>query len=112
MNTNAAVTDPPPAKKSKVGAKYPDNEPTVKLLDDLSKEITECWKSLGRKLDVEERDIDCIVGDPRNPRDDEKAMQMLKTWLAQGSATYEKLAEALTEVGKGRLAKKVLLENK
>ena len=106
MNTNIAITDPPLAKKSKVDEKNPDNEPTVKVLDDLSKEITTCWKSLGRKLDVKECDIDCIVGNPRFPREDEKAMEMLKKWLNLGSATYVKLAEALTEVDMGRLAKK------
>lgn len=61
--------------------------------------------SLGRKLGVDEDYLECIDENSCSGVV-EKAMKMLKRWRNLGSATYEKLGEALTKVGKGRLAEK------
>ena len=94
-------TDSPPA-----GQKDPDSVPTVQVLDDLAKEITDCWKSLGRQLGVDQKKIESISLQGIKP--DDKAFEMLKVWRDKGGryATYGKLAEALKHVGMGRLAEK------
>ena len=76
-------------------------------LDDLSKAITTCWASLGRKLGVDEDVIDDITeNNVQCPSPKEKALRMLKVWRKKGKAsTIVILAAALREVDKGRLAK-------
>ena len=76
-------------------------------LDDLSRRITTCWASLGRKLGVNEDVIDGItVNNVQYPSPEEKALKMLKGWHEKGKAsTIVILAAALREVDKGRLAK-------
>ena len=75
-------------------------------LDDLSRRIATCWKSLGRKLEVDEHVLDEIIeNNIQYPGPNEKALQMLKTWHDKGKAsTIRKLAAGLRELGKGRLA--------
>ena len=95
-------TDSPPADQ-----KDPDcSVPTVKVLDDLAKEISSCWESLGRQLGVDQSKIESISHQHIIP--DNKAFEMLKVWRNKDGrhATYDKLAEALTHVGMGRLAEK------
>ena len=78
-------------------------------LDDLSKGITTCWASLGRKLGVNEDVIEGITtNNVQYPSPEEKALQMLKAWAKKGKAsTIAKLAAALRKVHKGRLAEQL-----
>ena len=75
-------------------------------LDDLSRRITTCWASLGRKLGVNEDVIDGItVNNFQYPSPEEKALKMLKGWRKKGKASsIVELAAALRKVGKGGLA--------
>ena len=78
-------------------------------LDDLSRRITTYWESLGRKLAVAEYVLEEIIeNNIQYPSPHQKALQMLKTWREKGKAsTIAKLAAALRELGKGRLAKQL-----
>lgn len=75
-------------------------------LDDLSRRITTCWASLGRKLGVNEDILDGItVNNFQYPSPEEKALKMLKGWRKKGKASsIVELAAALRKVGKGGLA--------
>ena len=75
-------------------------------LDDLSRRITTCWASLGRKLGVNEDVIDGITeNNVQYPSPEKKALRMLKVWRKKGKAsTIVKLAAALREAGKRDLA--------
>ena len=75
-------------------------------LDDLSKRLARCWDSLGRKLDVDENQIENIAESNHLTTPSKKAFEILKSWKNSGeSVTYGKLAAALREEGMGRLAK-------
>ena len=78
-------------------------------LDDLSKRITTNWESLGRKLEVAEYVLEGItVNNVEYPSPEKKAVQMLKAWFDKGKgSTIAKLAAALRELGKGRLAEQL-----
>ena len=78
-------------------------------LDKLSKGITACWPSLGRHLGVNEDVLDGITeNNVQYPSPEKKAMQMLKAWYEKGKgSTIAKLAAALRELGKGRLAEQL-----
>ena len=80
--------------------------PTFEELDDLSRQITGFWASLGRKLGVREEELDCILANNTQfVSPPSKAYQMLKAWKNQGkSATCEQLARSLRALSKGRLA--------
>ena len=80
-------------------------------LDDLSRRITPCWKSVGRKLKVAEYVLEEITeNNIQYPKPQEKALQMLKAWKNRGKAsTIGELAAALREVRKVLLAEQ--LEN-
>ena len=84
--------------------------PTVQVLDDLAKEITTCWESIGRHLGVGQPTIDCISMSLQHIRPEQKAFQMLNAWRDQGSlrssSTHRRLAEALRHVHMDRLAEK------
>ena len=85
-----------------------NGHPTIYELDNLSKGITGCWQSVGRKLGVDEDVIeDILENNVQHIKPHEKSFQMLKTWHDQGrSSTYETLATALRGLGKGRLAER------
>ena len=81
--------------------------PAIRVLDDLSGEVTGCWYSLGIHLGVKEETIDDIRGNNNeHPRPKQKAFEMLKAWRDMGSATYGELGRALKHVDKGLLANK------
>ena len=85
---------------------------TTAELDDLSKEITTYWKTLGRHLGVGEYVLEGItVNNVQYPSPDEKATEMLKIWHNQGDSTYRQLTAALRKVGKRRLAKRFEVSN-
>ena len=88
-------------------------KPTLDELDDLSKGITGCWQSVGRKLGVDEEVMEGILeNNNQHTKPHEKAFEMLKRWYDQGrSSTYGKLAAALREVGKARLADRFEVNN-
>ena len=90
-----------------------NGKPTIDELDDLSKAITGCWQSLGRKLRVDEEAIeDILENNSQHANPHGKAFEMLKRWYDQGrSSTYGKLAAALKEVGKARLAERFEVSN-
>ena len=89
-----------------------NGKPTIDELDDLSKGITGCWQSLGRKLRVDEEAIENISENNQYTKPQQKAFEMLKMWHDQGrSSTYGKLAAALREVGEARLAERFEVSN-
>ena len=78
-------------------------------LDDLSRRITTYWQSLGRKLQVAEYVLEEIIeNNIQYPRPHQKALQMLKFWHEKGKdSTIAKLAAAVRELYKGRLAEQL-----
>ena len=91
-------------KKRKID---PDSEPSEHALNNLAKEITYFWESLGRQLGVKEANIQCIrANNVQFPSPEDKAFQILMAWYDKGDSTYRKLEEALTAEDKGRLVKK------
>ena len=89
------------------------SEPAMKVLNDLSREVTDCWYSLGIQLGVKETALANIDGNnPQHTSPQQKAFKMLVTWYDLGSATYGELAEALKHVGKDRLAKEYCAADK
>ena len=79
--------------------------PSVKELNDLSGEVTECWESLAIHLEVKAGTIDNIRGNNiQFPSPKQKAFQALIAWRDMGSATYGELGRALKHNGMGRLA--------
>ena len=82
--------------------------PTIKVLEDLSKDICTCWETLGRMLGLSEQEmVDIYVGHLQFPSPQSKAFQMLMVWHRQGShSTYGKLAQALSDIDKSHLAEK------
>ena len=103
LDIQTAYTDSPAA-----GPKDPERVPTVQVLDDLAKEITTCWQSIGRHLGVSQRTIESISMSVQHIRPEHKAFEMLNAWRDQGesSSTHRRLAEALRHVHKDRLAEK------
>lgn len=69
----------------------PDNE----LLERLARKIPNHWKTLGRRLEMKEADLDSI--DKEKDQCCEKAYKMLMTWKeAKGDeATFPTLSKAL-----------------
>ena len=91
-------------KKRKID---PDSEPSEDVLNNLAKEITHFWESLGKRLGVKRAKIQCIrVDNGQFPSPEQKAFQMLMAWHDKGDATYRILEEALTAEDKGSLVKK------
>ena len=89
-----------------------NGKPTIDELDDLSKGITGCWRSLGRKLGLDEDALEGILENNQHAKPNQKAFEMLKMWYDQGrSSTYGKLAVALRQVGKSRLAERFEVSN-
>ena len=90
-------------------ARDPASKPTVEELDDLSKDISKCWTSLGLKLGVSSGKLEEIEENAQYHNPAKKAHNMLKAWHDKGSAsTYGKLADALRKVGKAGLAEELL----
>ncbi|KAK2559161.1 putative serine/threonine-protein kinase pats1 [Acropora cervicornis] len=85
-----------------------NGSPSEEVLEDLSHDIGEFWKSLGRKLKVPNSNIEAIQADNvQYPGVKEKSFQMLMDWLDRGeSATFDKLSKALKALGKARLLEK------
>lgn len=85
-----------------------NGSPSEEVLEDLSHDIGEFWKPLGRKLKVLNSNIKAIQADNvQYPGVKEKSFQMLMDWLDQGeSATFDKLSKALRALGKERLVKR------
>ncbi|XP_044183523.1 uncharacterized protein LOC114977245 isoform X2 [Acropora millepora] len=82
--------------------------PTDEVLEDLSRDITSFWKSLGHKLKVPNTKIDEIQADNvQYPSVTEKAFQMLMAWkeLRSDAATITELSRALKALGKNRTEK-------
>ena len=79
------------------------------VLDDLSWRITPCWKSVGRKLKVDEYVLEGIIeNNIQYPAPQEKAVEMLKAWKNRGKAsTISELSAALRKVGMGGLAEQL-----
>lgn len=77
-------------------------EITETLLDELSKDIIDCWKSLGRKLEVKNSKLMAIHRDHVNYEDvREKAFAMLVSWKDSCvDATAHHLKSKLVEQGK------------
>ena len=85
----------------------------MKVLNDLSREVTDCWYSLGIQLGLKDTTVANIDGNnQQNLSPQHKAYKMLLTWRDRGSATYGRLAEALKHVGKGGLADKYCAADK
>ena len=108
MHLHFLCTDEPPAKKLKLESKE-SQQPTEDHLTDLSKEITQFWKHLGRKLKIPHASIMEIQSDNiQFPGVKEKAFQMLMVWkeLRGEFATYGELSNALNALDKNRLAQK------
>ena len=84
--------------------------PTADELNDLSKDISQCWDSLGLKLGVSSAKLDEIEGNYiQYPNPAKKAYHMLRAWHDKGSgSTYGKLADALRKVDKAGLAEELL----
>lgn len=84
------------------------NVPTHQVLNDLAKEITECWESLGTQLAVDQAKLECIRQDNvQMASPDRKAFEMLKVWREKDcSSTYRELENALKHEGKVLLAEK------
>ena len=79
----------------------------MKVLNDLSREATDCWEDLGIVLGLKKTKIDIIDGNnSQYTSPQQKTLEMLVAWRDLGSRTYGQLAEALKHVGKGRLAEK------
>ena len=96
--------DSPPVKKRKID---PDSEPSEDVLNNLAKEITDFWESLGRQLGVKQANIQCICSNNvQFPNPEQKAFQMLMAWYDMGDSNYRTLEKALTAEDKGRLVKK------
>ena len=96
--------DSPPVEERNID---PDSEPSPAVLNNLSKEITGCWESLGRRLGVNEAKVQCIRADNvQFPSPEQKAFEMLMAWYDNCDPTYRKLEEALTAEDKRRLVKK------
>lgn len=55
-------------------------QPTESQLDDISENIARDWKKVGRKLNLQERDLNEINMNFRDDTEQEKAFQMLLTW--------------------------------
>ena len=90
-----------------------EEEPSEKVLNDLSGEVTECWESLAIHLEVKKRTIDNIrVNNNEHPSPKQKAFQALIAWRDMGSATYGELGRALKHNGMGRLANKYCAADK
>lgn len=94
----------PPKKgaPSKLLSKDPEKVPSEKELHDLSKDILAEWKSLGRELNVENREIMKIQKDHINYDDiEEKAFAMLIKWKEKygDMANYGTLCKALKNIG-------------
>ena len=91
----------------------PESMSTAEELDDLSKDVSKIWKSLGLKLGVSSGELDDIEENyAQYPNPAKKAYQMLNVWCDKGSgSTYGKLADALRKVGKDGLAEDLLREN-
>ena len=96
-------SDPPPVKDI-----YPNSEPSIKDLDDLSKEITTVWESIGRHLGLEEAKIECIrENNVQCASPERKAFEVLNAWRQKGtSVTYKELGRVLKHLGKTNLAQK------
>ena len=70
-------------------------------------DVTDCWRPLGRQLDVEEGRIDGILRNTLYSEIKEKAFQVLNAWRDQGrSSTFQSLANALKALGKYALVEK------
>ena len=84
-----------------------ERTPSEEVLDDLSGDVVNFWKSLGRKLKVPNADIEEIQTDHvQYPGIKDKSFQMLMVWVDRGeSVTFNELSRALKALGKNRLAK-------
>ena len=90
-----------------------EEKPSVKLLNDLSGEVTECWESLAIDLEVKAGTIDNIrVNNIQFPSPKQKAFQALIAWRHMASATYGELGRALKHVDKSPLANKYCAADK
>lgn len=98
--------EPPPAKRSKYVKEKGERTPSEEVLDDLSGDVVNFWKSLGRKLKVPNADIEEIQTDHvQYPGIKDKSFQMLMVWVDRGeSVTFNELSRALKALGKNRLA--------
>lgn len=84
--------------------------PSNEVLEELSLRITEKWRQLGRRLDIDEPQLDAF--DRENHQCREKAYKMLLFWKQRdgGSrASYQVLYDALCRnlVGLRQLAEEV-----
>ena len=95
---------------SECNTRHPESIPSADEIYDLSKDISQCWDSLGLKLGVSSAKLDEIEGNNlQYPNPAQKAYRMLRAWHDKGSAsTYGKLADALRKVGKAGLAEELL----
>lgn len=102
-------TDALPCKRSIVLKEKSTAVPSEEVLEDLSRDIGNFWKSLGRKLKVPHSSIEGIQTDNvQYPGVKEKAFQMLMVWMDRGeSVTFSGLSRALKALGKNRLVKKL-----
>ena len=88
-----------------------EGTPSLKELDNLAREICDCWKSLGHQLDVDPEEIKNISLDNVQYNNVvRKAFAMLEKWYDKGSSsTYEALALGLKKVQKQALVEKYCL---
>ena len=89
--------------------------PSNEVLEELSLRITETWRQLGRRLDIDEPQLDAF--DRENHQCREKGYKMLLSWKQRdcgSGASYQVLYDALCHnlVGLGKLAKEVCCDKK
>lgn len=82
--------------------------PSPELLDDLSKEISGCWKSVGTQLHVPQATLKSIdANNTQWPCPPQKAFEMLTAWRDEGRTNlFGELDNALNHVHLGSLAQK------
>lgn len=68
----------------------------------ISTAVSTSWERLAIHLKVNSDSIDSIKSITKDPT--ECCFRMLSAWYDMGDSSREKLAAALTEIGKGRLA--------
>lgn len=84
--------------------------PSNEVLEELSLRITETWRQLGRRLRIDESQLDAF--DRENHQCREKGYKMLLSWKQRdggSDASYQVLYDALCHslVGLGILAKEI-----
>ena len=84
--------------------------PSNEVLEELSLRITETWRQLGRRLRIDESQLDAF--DRENHQWPEKGYKMLLSWKQRdggSDASYQVLYDALCHnlVGLGKLAKEI-----